>query len=34
MTTPGPRLLLHAEELQFMHPVNGQRIVVTSAAPF
>jgi len=22
------------EELQFTHPVNGQRIVVTSAAPF
>jgi tRNA pseudouridine32 synthase/23S rRNA pseudouridine746 synthase len=32
--TPGLRLLLHAEELQFTHPVNGQRIVVTSAAPF
>lgn len=32
--TAGERLLLHAEELTFTHPLTGARIVVTSAAPF
>ncbi len=29
-----PRLLLHASELQFVHPLSGERIVAESVAPF
>jgi tRNA pseudouridine32 synthase/23S rRNA pseudouridine746 synthase len=28
------RLYLHAESLQFQHPVNNQRIKVSSEIPF
>ena len=31
---PGARLLLHAESLSFVHPHTGERLSVTSAAPF
>jgi tRNA pseudouridine32 synthase/23S rRNA pseudouridine746 synthase len=29
-----PRLLLHASELSFEHPVTGQVLAFTSPAPF
>ena len=32
--TSGNRLMLHAERLSFIHPVNGQRLKVTAPAPF
>ena len=31
---PADRLYLHAETLQFMHPVTGQRMKITKEAPF
>ena len=32
--TPGPRLMLHAEELRFRHPLTGEAIALRVAAPF
>ena len=32
--TPGPRLMLHAEELAFPHPLTGAPVRLESTAPF
>ncbi|WP_047606260.1 RluA family pseudouridine synthase [Rahnella aquatilis] len=33
-TEQTPRLMLHASELHFVHPVNGERIEARNASPF
>lgn len=32
--TPGPRLMLHAEELRFRHPITGATLELRAAVPF
>ncbi|MDH5300217.1 MAG: RluA family pseudouridine synthase [Gammaproteobacteria bacterium] len=31
---PGPRLMLHAQQLQFIHPTTGQQVCIEAPSPF